>query len=117
MNPYLSFNTAASFMTNTNWQAYGGETTMSYLTQMLGADVPELRVRRGGIAVVIAMIRGFTRTGTTTSGTSGATWCAASLYLLLPLSVLVAIVLMSQGVVQTLGASRQVTGHRRASRN
>ena len=64
VNAYLSFNTAASFMTNTNWQAYGGETTMSYLTQMLALTFQNFVSAAVGIAVLVALIRGFTRTGT-----------------------------------------------------
>ena len=61
VNPYVSFNTAASFMTNTNWQSYGGETTMSYLTQMLALTFQNFVSAAVGMAVLIAMIRGFTR--------------------------------------------------------
>ena len=78
VNPYLAFNTAASFMTNTNWQAYGGETTMSYLTQMVALTFQNFVSAAVGMAVLVAMIRGFTRTGRTTSATSGAIWSAGS---------------------------------------
>ena len=110
VNPYLSFNTAASFMTNTNWQSYGGETTMSYLTQMLALTFQNFVSAAVGIAVVIAMIRGFTRAGTDNVGNFWRDLVRGVLYVLLPMAVLVAIVLMSQGVVQTLSPSASVTG-------
>ena len=110
VNPYLSFNTAASFMTNTNWQSYGGETTMSYLTQMLALTFQNFVSAAVGIAVLIAMIRGFTRAGTDNVGNFWRDLVRGVVYVLLPMSVLVAIVLMSQGVVQTLSPSASVTG-------
>jgi potassium-transporting ATPase potassium-binding subunit len=110
VNPYLSFNTAASFMTNTNWQSYGGETTMSYLTQMLALTFQNFVSAAVGIAVLIAMIRGFTRTGTDNVGNFWQDLVRTVVYVLLPMAALVAIVLMSQGVVQTLGNSASVTG-------
>jgi K+-transporting ATPase ATPase A chain len=110
VNPYLSFNTAASFMTNTDWQSYGGETTMSYLTQMLALTFQNFVSAAVGIAVVIAMIRGFTRAGTDNVGNFWRDLVRGVLYVLLPMAVLVAIVLMSQGVVQTLSPSASVTG-------
>src|SRR5262245_24894883 len=110
VNPYLSFNTAASFMTNTNWQSYGGETTMSYLTQMLALTFQNFVSAAVGIAVVIAMIRGFTRAGTDNVGNFWRDLVRGVVYVLIPMAVLVAIVLMSQGVVQTLSSSASVTG-------
>ena len=110
VNPYMSFNTAASFMTNTDWQSYGGETTMSYLTQMLALTFQNFVSAAVGIAVVIAMIRGFTRAGTDNVGNFLRDLVRGVLYVLLPMAVLVAIVLMSQGVVQTLSPSASVTG-------
>jgi K+-transporting ATPase ATPase A chain len=110
VNPYLSFNTAASFMTNTNWQSYGGETTMSYLTQMLALTFQNFVSAAVGIAVVIAMIRGFTRAGTDNVGNFWRDLVRGVLYVLLPMAALVAIILMSQGIVQTLSASASVTG-------
>ena len=110
VNAYLSFNTAASFMTNTNWQAYAGETTMSYLTQMLALTFQNFVSAAVGMAVLVALIRGFTRTGTDQVGNFWRDLVRGVLYVLLPLSILFAIVLMSQGVVQTLGGSQQVTG-------
>jgi len=99
--PDLAFNTAVSFATNTNWQSYGGETTMSYLTQMLGLTVQNFVCAASGMAVLIAVIRGFSRRS---SGTIGNFWVdltRGTLYVLLPLSVVVALILVSQGVVQT----------------
>ena len=110
VNAYLSFNTAASFMTNTNWQAYGGETTMSYLTQMLALTFQNFVSAAVGIAVWSRLIRGFTRTGTDQVGNFWRDLVRGVLYVLLPLSILFAVVLMSQGVVQTLSGSQQVTG-------
>jgi K+-transporting ATPase ATPase A chain len=97
-------------MTNTDWQSYGGETTMSYLTQMLALTFQNFVSAAVGIAVVIAMIRGFTRAGTDNVGNFWRDLVRGVLYVLLPMAVLVAIVLMSQGVVQTLSSSASVTG-------
>ena len=98
VNPYLAFNTAASFMTNTNWQSYGGETTMSYLSQMLALTFQNFVSAAVGIAVADRDDPRDSRApAPTTSGTSGATSCAACVYVLLPLAVLVAIVLMTPG--------------------
>jgi K+-transporting ATPase ATPase A chain len=110
VNPYVSFNTAASFMTNTNWQTYGGETTMSYLSQMLALTFQNFLSAAVGMAVLIAMIRGFTRSGTGGIGNFWRDTVRGTLYILLPLSGIVAVVLMSQGVVQTLGHSQLVEG-------
>jgi K+-transporting ATPase ATPase A chain len=110
VNPYVSFNTAASFMTNTNWQTYGGETTMSYLSQMLALTFQNFLSAAVGMAVLIAMIRGFTRSGTGDIGNFWRDTVRGTLYILLPLSGIVAVVLMSQGVVQTLGHSQLVEG-------
>jgi len=110
VNPYVSFNTAASFTTNTNWQVYGGETTMSYLSQMLALTFQNFLSAAIGMAVLIAMIRGFTRSGTGDLGNFWRDTVRGTLYILLPLSGIVAIVLMSQGVVQTLGHSQLVRG-------
>jgi K+-transporting ATPase ATPase A chain len=98
-----SFNTAVSFATNTNWQGYGGESTMSYLTQMLGLTVQNFVSAATGMAVLVALVRGFTRK---TTGTIGSFWvdlARSTLYILLPLAIIGAIVLVSQGVVQTFG--------------
>jgi K+-transporting ATPase ATPase A chain len=97
----LAFNTAISFMTNTNWQAYSGENTMSYFTQMAGLAVHNFVSAATGIAVAVALVRGLIRKQAATIGNF---WCdltRSTLYVLLPLSILVAIVLAQQGVVQT----------------
>jgi K+-transporting ATPase ATPase A chain len=96
-----SFNTAVSFVTNTNWQGYGGESTMSYLTQMLGLSVQNFVSAATGMAVLIALTRGFARRQ---SGGVGNFWVdltRSTLYILLPLSLLLAGALVTQGVVQT----------------
>jgi len=97
----LSFNTAVSFLTNTNWQAYGGETTMSYLTQMLGLAVQNFVSVASGMAVLVALIRGFVRRNSQTIGNFWVDLTRSLFYILLPLSLVLAILLVSQGVVQT----------------
>ncbi len=96
----LAFNTATSFMTNTNWQAYGGESTMSYLTQMLGLNVQNFVSAATGMAVVIALTRGLARRSGQTLGNFWADLVRGTLYMLIPLSLLLAVVLVSQGVIQ-----------------
>jgi K+-transporting ATPase ATPase A chain len=96
-----SFNTAVSFATNTNWQGYGGETTMSYLTQMLGLTVQNFVSAAMGMAVLVALIRGFARRSVQTIGNFWVDLTRTTLYILLPLSFIVALILVSQGVVQT----------------
>ena len=97
-----AFNTAVSFVTNTNWQGYSGETTMSYLTQMAGLTVQNFLSAATGMAVLVALIRGFTRKLVHGVGNFWVDLTRSTLYILLPLSVLLALVLVSQGVVQTL---------------
>src|SRR6516225_6028887 len=99
-----SFNTAASFATNTNWQGYGGESTMSYLTQMLGLTVQNFVSAATGMAVLVAVIRGFTRRQSKTIGNFWVDLVRGTLYVLLPMSIVVALILVSQGVVQTFSA-------------
>jgi K+-transporting ATPase ATPase A chain len=99
--PDLAFNTAVSFVTNTNWQAYGGETTMSYLTQMLGLAVQNFVSAASGMAVLVALIRGFVRRNSQTIGNFWVDLTRSLFYVLLPLSLILAILLASQGVVQT----------------
>jgi potassium-transporting ATPase potassium-binding subunit len=101
VSPDSSFNTAVSFVTNTNWQDYGGETTMSYLTQMLGLTVQNFVSAAAGMAVLVALIRGFTRRHCLTIGNFWVDLVRGTLYILLPLSLILAVVLVSQGVVQT----------------
>jgi K+-transporting ATPase ATPase A chain len=96
-----SFNTAISFATNTNWQGYGGETTMSYLTQMLGLTVQNFVSAAVGMAVLVALARGFKRRQSPYIGNFWVDTTRSVLYILLPLSLIVALVLVSQGVVQT----------------
>ena len=100
--PDLAMNTAVSFATNTNWQNYGGETTLSYLTQMLGLTVQNFVSAATGMAVLVALIRGFVRRSVQTIGNFWYDLTRSVLYILLPLSVVGALVLVSQGVVQTL---------------
>jgi K+-transporting ATPase ATPase A chain len=109
VTPDSSFNTAVSFATNTNWQGYGGETTMSYLTQMLGLTVQNFVSAASGMAVLVAVIRGFTRREAKTVGNFWVDLVRGTLYILLPLSVVVALVLVSQGVVQTFGGYPEAT--------
>jgi K+-transporting ATPase ATPase A chain len=108
VSPDSAFNTAVSFATNTNWQGYGGETTMSYLTQMLGLGVQNFVSAATGMVVLVALIRGFVRRETTSIGNFWVDLTRSTLYVLLPLSVLLAIVLMSQGVVQSFAPYRTV---------
>ncbi|TRW94446.1 potassium-transporting ATPase subunit KdpA [Candidatus Methylobacter oryzae] len=96
-----AFNTAVSFTTNTNWQGYGGETTMSYLTQMLGLSVQNFVSAATGMAVLAALIRGFQRAHADGIGNFWADLTRGTLYILLPLSFLFALILAGQGVVQT----------------
>jgi K+-transporting ATPase ATPase A chain len=104
----LAFNTAVSFVTNTNWQSYAGETTLSYLTQMLGLTVQNFVSAATGIAVMLAMIRGLIRTSGETIGNFWADLVRSTLYVLIPLALLFAIVLNSEGVVQTFDGPREV---------
>jgi K+-transporting ATPase ATPase A chain len=98
-----SWNTAVSFATNTNWQGYGGESTMSYLTQMLGLAVQNFVSAATGIAVLAALARAFARRQVATIGNFWADLTRSTLYILLPLSIVLALALVSQGVVQTFG--------------
>lgn len=100
-SPDLSFNTAVSFVTNTNWQSYGGETTYSYLSQMLGLTVQNFISAAVGMGVLVAFIRGFTRKTTKTIGNFWVDMTRSTVYILLPLSIVFAVILGSQGVVQT----------------
>jgi len=97
-----SFNTATSFATNTNWQGYGGELTMSYLTQMLALTVQNFVSAATGMAIAVALIRGFARRQTDRVGNFWQDMTRSTVYVLLPLSAVVALVLVSQGSVQTL---------------
>ena len=109
VSPDSSWNTAVSFATNTNWQGYGGETTMSYLTQMLALTVQNFVSAATGMAVLVAMIRGLIRHTTTTIGNFWKDLVRGTLYILLPLALLLSVVLVSQGVVQTFGQYKTVS--------
>jgi K+-transporting ATPase ATPase A chain len=108
VSPDSSFNTAISFITNTNWQGYGGESTMSYLTQMLALTVQNFVSAALGMAVVIALIRGLARQSAQTLGNFWVDLTRGTLYILLPLSIVFALVLVAQGVPQTLSAYKTV---------
>jgi potassium-transporting ATPase potassium-binding subunit len=98
---HLAFNTAMSFTTNTNWQSYGGENTLSYLVQMLGLTVQNFVSAATGIAVVLALIRGLTRKTTDVLGNFWVDMTRSVIYVLLPLAVILTLALVGQGVVQT----------------
>jgi len=104
VNPDLAFNTAVSFTTNTNWQAYSGESTMSYLVQMAGLAFHNFVSAATGIVLAIAFIRGIARREARTVGNFWVDLVRCSLYLLLPICIVGALVLVSQGVVQNLSA-------------
>jgi K+-transporting ATPase ATPase A chain len=105
---HLSFNTAVSFMTNTNWQSYGGESTMSHLTQMVGLTVQNFVSAAAGMAVMAALIRGLARRRASTIGNFWVDLTRTTVRILLPLSFVVAMVLVSQGVIQNFHGFREV---------
>jgi potassium-transporting ATPase potassium-binding subunit len=107
VSPELSMNTAISFASNTNWQGYGGETTLSYLTQLLGMTVQNFVSAATGMAVLVALVRGFTRSKSETVGSFWVDLTRSTLYILLPLSVVLTLLIASQGVVQTFAPSAQ----------
>ncbi len=113
MAPDLAFNTAASFTTNTNWQSYAGERTMSYLTQMAGLAWHNFTSAAAGIGVALALARGLTRRGgpdgPKTLGNFWVDLIRSIVYVLLPVSSIVALFFVSQGVIQNLSAYREVT--------
>lgn len=104
VEPGLAFNTAASFMSNTNWQNYGGESTMSYLVQMAGLTVQNFVSAATGIAIAIALIRGFARASGKSIGNFWVDMTRSTLYLLLPLCIVLTLVYVWLGMPQTLGA-------------
>jgi potassium-transporting ATPase potassium-binding subunit len=108
VSPDSSFNTAVSFASNTNWQGYGGESTMSYLTQMLGLTVQNFVSAATGMACLVALIRGFVRHSARHIGNFWVDLTRSTLYILLPLAIVLALLLVSQGVVQTLGPYKTV---------
>ncbi len=109
VTPDSSWNTAVSFATNTNWQGYGGEVTMSYLSQMLGLAVQNFVSAAMGMAVLVAFIRGIARHTAKTIGNFWVDLTRTTLYILLPLSLVLALVLVSQGVVQTFSPYQTVS--------
>ncbi|HXY38369.1 MAG TPA: potassium-transporting ATPase subunit KdpA [Vicinamibacteria bacterium] len=113
VEPTSAFNTAASFTTNTNWQGYSGESTMSYLTQMAGLAWHNFTSAAAGIAVAMALARGITRRGDgTRAGTIGNVWVdltRSTVYVLLPICMVLALVFVAQGMTQNLSANPQAT--------
>jgi len=109
VSPDSSFNTAVSFVTNTNWQGYSGESTMGYLTQMLGLAVQNFFSAATGIAVVFALIRGFAARSTAVIGNFWVDVTRITAWLLLPLSVVLAVVLVGQGVIQNFEGYKEVS--------
>ena len=109
VTPVTAWNTAASFTTNTNWQNYSGESTMSYLTQMSGLAVQNFMSAAVGLVVAIAMIRGFTRSRTDKLGNFWVDLTRATIRLLLPLSVIGAIILMASGLIQNFADYHTIT--------
>jgi K+-transporting ATPase ATPase A chain len=105
--PDLAFNTASSFITNTNWQAYAGESTLSYLTQMLGLTVQNFVSAATAMAILVALIRGLTARSAATIGNFWVDLTRSTLYILLPLAAVLSLVLVSQGTVQTFESSHQ----------
>ena len=108
VGPAVAFNTAVSFATNTNWQCYSGETTMSHLTQLLGLTVQNFASAATGMAVVVALMRGFTRRKASGVGNFWVDLIRSTLYVLLPLSLALAVALAGLGVVQTFRGSASV---------
>src|SRR6202050_3771504 len=100
----LAFNTPASFTTNTNWQAYTPETTMSYLSEMIGLATHNFFSAAAGMAIGIALVRGFARHSSEKIGKFGVDLVRATVYILLPLSVVIALLFASQGVIQNLSS-------------
>ena len=118
VSPALAFNTAVSFVTNTNWQNYGGEGTMSHLTQMAGLTVQNFVSAAVGISVAIAFVRGLVRRQSETIGNFWVDLVRTTTRVLLPLAFVVALLLVSQGVVQTLrGPARRRRSRARARRS
>ena len=106
--PDLAFNTAVSFATNTNWQSYGGETTLSYLTQMLALTVQNFVSAATGMAILAALIRGFVQKQVETIGNFWVDLVRSTIYVLIPLALILSLILVSQGVVQTFKSSAKV---------
>jgi len=109
LKPSLAFNTSVSFVTNTNWQSYGGESTMSYFSQMVGLTFQNFVSAAVGMAVLVALIRGLSRHSASTLGNFWVDLVRSTLYILLPLSFVFAVFLVSQGVIQNLSSYKSVT--------
>ncbi|CAG2149664.1 Potassium-transporting ATPase potassium-binding subunit [Cupriavidus yeoncheonensis] len=109
VTPDSAFNTAISFVSNTNWQGYAGESTMSYLTQMLALTVQNFVSAATGIAVVFALIRGFARQSSATIGNFWVDMTRSTLYVLVPISTVIALALVSQGVIQNFDSYKEVS--------
>lgn len=109
LSPDLAFNTAVSFLTNTNWQSYGGETTMSNFSQMVGLTVHNFLSAATGIALALAFTRAFARSGVATLGNFWVDLTRTTLYVLLPLAIIVALCLLALGVPQTLNGTVDAT--------
>jgi K+-transporting ATPase ATPase A chain len=109
VSPDLAFNTSVSFTTNTNWQSYVPETTLSYFVQMAGLTVHNFLSAAAGLGIALALVRGFARQSVQTIGNFWADMTRATLYILLPISIIAALVLCSQGVIQNLHAYTAVT--------
>jgi K+-transporting ATPase ATPase A chain len=109
VSPDSAFDTAVSFVSNTNWQGYAGESTMSYFTQMLGLAVQNFFSAATGIAVAFALIRGFARRSAQGIGNFWVDMTRSTLYVLLPLSLVLAVIFMGQGVIQNFSAYQEVT--------
>jgi potassium-transporting ATPase potassium-binding subunit len=109
VDEHLAFNTAVSFMTNTNWQSYGGETTMSHLSQMVGLTVQNFVSAAAGMAVMAALIRGLARRRASSIGNFWVDLTRTTVRILLPLSFVLALVLVSQGVIQNFSGHTEVT--------
>src|ERR1700686_4223059 len=115
MTPDLAFNTAVSFLTNTNWQSYSGESTLSYFVQMTALTVQNFVSGAAGVAIAIALVRGFARQQMKTIGNFWVDLTRATVYLFLPLSLAGALFLCSQGVIQNLHPYTQVKTLERAA--
>jgi K+-transporting ATPase ATPase A chain len=105
LSPHLAFNTAVSFATNTNWQSYGGESTMSYFSQMVGLTIHNFTSAAAGIAIAAALVRGIARASATTVGNLWTDLVRVTYYLLVPVSLVFALVLVSQGMIQNFQPS------------
>lgn len=108
VSPFLALNTAVSFMTNTNWQNYAGESTMSYFTQMAGLAVQQFISAAVGIQIAVVLVRGIVRRESSTVGNFWVDLTRGVLYILMPISLVMALVFVSQGAIQTLGGPTRV---------